>query len=43
MGEGTLEEAQQRVRTIGGELGYETADILKKALPGLAIPYLARF
>lgn len=43
IGDGSLEEARERVRSVSRELGYDEKDILKKALPGLAIPYLARF
>jgi hypothetical protein len=42
-GAGTLDEAREKVRALSHELGYRQEDILKKALPGLAIPYLATF
>lgn len=42
-GQEPLEEARVKVRKISHELGYNERDILKKALPGLAIPYLAKF
>lgn len=43
IGGGSLDEARAAVEVISRELGYDKKDILKKALPGLAIPYLAKF
>lgn len=43
VGAGTEVQAAEVIRTLGARLGYERADILEKALPGMAIPYLARF
>jgi adenylate cyclase class IV len=42
-GGGTPEEAQLVIAQLRHDLGYDEATMLKKALPGLAIPYLARF
>lgn len=42
-GAGTPEEAKRHIGSICRQLGYRADDILAKALPGLAIPYLARF
>ncbi len=42
-GDAPLEGAREVVRSVSRELGYDNEDILKKALPGQAIEYLAIF
>lgn len=42
-GDQALDEARRVVRSVSKSLGYGVKDILAKALPGQAIPYLAKF
>ncbi len=42
-GGASIEDARSVVREASKRLGYEQQDILAKALPGQAIPYLAKF
>lgn len=39
----SVDQAKQVIRAVSSQLGYNQNDILAKALPGLAIPYLAKF
>ena len=42
-GTGTVKKAEQAVQKIAKKLGHDPDEKLAKALPGLAIPYLAKF